>query len=95
MPVFQAVLTDMAAFGGAEGAFQVKKERCGGSCIIRAAQMAGIIDAFFICRPREWLRQNHFDLESRPKRKKAGGGSLRPFWVGRLASAASSGGAYN
>jgi len=70
MPVFQAVLTDMAAFGGAEGAFQLKKERCGGSCIIRAAQMAGIFDAFFICRPREWLRQNHFRPGESPKTKK-------------------------
>ena len=34
------------------------------------------------------VQTNCLELGRHPKRKKARGGSLRPFWVGRLASAA-------
>ena len=76
MPAFQAFLTDLAGvpgFSRVEGGTKEGKE-----CRMGPYST----DAFFIQAPR--MRKEAWPGSGLPKRKKARGGSLRPFWGGRL-----------
>jgi hypothetical protein len=96
MPVFQAVLTGLAAFGGAKGALpreKARRERLG--LYPGAAQMVGHRCIFHLptLRAAKAVPLRPGEPPKTKKRPEAGASGL--FWVGRLASAARSGGAYN